>query len=420
MRFYPLLAMAAISALLLDGVIPGGVLEPTRASATEQTHDHDQHDDHDGHDDHDEHGEQAHNEQDQHPEEGLHLSAAERQEFGIAVDTAGPGDLNVRVNLSGEIVLNPDRVAHIVPRVPGIARRILANVGDPVRQGQILAVLESRELSEIKSAYLVAKHRLALSGTTFEREEKLWSQDISSERVYLKARQELAEAGIALRVAEQKLHALGFSGSYLTGLSFDNDERFTRYEMVAPFDGSVIKKHVALGEVLKDDAEAFVVADLSSVWVQLTVHPKDLPVLRVGQTVLITTGQNGLQIKAEVAYISPTLDEKTRAATLRLVLANTEGKWRPGSFVTATVTVDSHPVSLLLPKTALQTVDASPAVFVETPDGFAPQAVQIGRTNLTHVEILAGLRPGQRYVARGAFTLKAQLSKGDFGDGHAH
>lgn len=359
-------------------------------------------------------------EHDEHEDQGLHLSAAEQAEFGLRLETAAAGQLEVHIRLPGEVVLNPDRVAHIVPRVSGIAREVQANVGDRVKKGQVLAILESRELSEVKSAYLVAKKRLGLAQSTFDREAKLWKQDISSERVYLEAQQGLAEARIEARVAEQKLHALGFSEHYLTELSFDNDERFTRYEIVAPFEGSIIKKHVALGEVLKDDSEAFVVADLGSVWIQLTAYQKDLPFLSVGQSVHIEAGQSSLKATGTVDYISPIVDETTRAATARIVQPNPTGQWRPGSFITAVIDVDRLTVPLLVPKSAIQTVENQPVVFTENNGAFEAQPVRVGRTNATHAEILAGLRPDQRYVAQGAFTLKAQLSKGTFGDGHGH
>jgi cobalt-zinc-cadmium efflux system membrane fusion protein len=357
---------------------------------------------------------------DEHEDEALQLSAAEREEFGVRVVTAGPGELAAHVRLPGEIRVNPDRLAHLVPRVSGVARTVYANVGDQVRQGQVLAVLESRELSELKSAYLVARERLALAQTTFAREEKLWKQSISSERMYLEAQKGLVEARIEQRVAEQKLHALGFAEEYLANLSFESDASFTRYEMAAPFEGTIIRKHLALGEVLKDDTEAFVIADLRSVWVQLTAYQKDLPFLHLDQSVRISGDSGGGEATGTIAYISPIVDEATRTASARVVLSNPDGLWRPGSFVTATVDADRVGVALLVPKSALQTVEDQTVVFIETAEGFEPQPVSIGRTSQTHVEIAAGLHPGQRYVAEGAFTLKAQLSKGAFGDGHGH
>ncbi len=91
-----------------------------------------------------------------------------------------------------------------------------------------------------------------------------------------------------------------------------------------------------------------------------------------------------------------------------------------GLFVTGTITLGTVPVPILVPKTALQTLDEKTVVFVKDEDGFEPRAVTVGRFNGTHVEITSGLNPGQKFVSAGAFTLKAQLAKGSFGDGHNH
>ena len=365
--------------------------------------------------------------EDGHPEElrdgpggGVRLSAAELEEFGIEVAKAGGGRLPIQVHTPGEVQVNPNSLAHIVPRVAGVARRIHANIGDGVEKGQVLAVLESQELSEMKSAYLVARERLELARATFDREETLWEQSISSERVFLEARTGLAEASIEMRVAEQKLLALGFSADDLERLSFDADDLLTRYEIKAPFSGTIIYKHMTRGEVLKDDSEVFVVADLCSVWVLLTAYQKDLPRLRVGLPVHVRAGQGGPVETGSVDYISPIINESLRTASVRVVLPNPDGRWRPGSFVTATIEVDDVDVPVLVPRSAVQMMEDHAVVFVETEGGFVPQPVEIGRTNPTHAEVLAGLEAGQPYVALGAFTLKAQLAKGAFGDGHAH
>ena len=359
-------------------------------------------------------------EEDHDDEEGLRLSTAERAEFGIEVAQAAAGQLAIQVNTPGEVQVNPNLLAHIVPRVPGVARQIHANIGDQVEQNQVLAVLESQELSEMKSAYLVSQERLALAQATFDREETLWNQAISSERVFLEAKTKLAEARIELRVAEQKLLALGFSAADLKELSFDNDNRFTHYEIRAPFTGTVIYQHITQGEVLKDDSEAFIVADLRSVWVLLTAYQKDLPFLRVGQPVHIQSSQGGPETTGTVDYISPIINEALRTASIRVELSNPDGQWRPGSFVTATIDIEGVEVPLLVPRSAIQMMEDHSVVFVETDEGFVPQPVEVGRTNPTHAEILDGLEAGQPYVAQGAFILKAQLAKGAFGDGHAH
>ena len=369
-----------------------------------------------GHDAQKEHaGESGHGD-----EKAIRLTEAQRKEFGIELATAGPGSLKVQVELPGEIVPNADRVAHVVPRVPGVVREVRKVLGDHVRKGEILMVLDSKELADNKAMFLSAREKLDLAQANFDREEDLWKKKISPTQDYLQAKQARSEARIELRSAEQKLHALGYSDDYLAQLPSLPDVSYIRYEVVAPFDGVIIEKHVALGEVQKEDAESFRIADLSSVWVILGVYQKDIPSVRVGQPVVILAGHGIPDMAGEISYIGPLVGEQTRTATARVVLPNRGGQLRPGLFVTGRVTLSTVPIPILVSKTALQTIDEKTVVFVEDEDGFEPRTVTVGRSNGTHVEITSGLKSGQKYVSAGAFTLKAQLAKGSFGDGHGH
>ncbi|HEY7585924.1 MAG TPA: efflux RND transporter periplasmic adaptor subunit [Candidatus Deferrimicrobiaceae bacterium] len=378
---------------------------PTPAAREEGSHN-----DGRGHEEHDEHAENA----------VVRLGDAELKEFGIEVGTAAPGNLKIHVSLPGEVVPNADRLAHVVPRVSGVVREVRKGLGDRVHKGEVMAVLESRDLADAKAAFLNATEKLALARATFSREEDLWKKKISPEQDYLQAKQALAEARIELRSAEQKLHSLGFSDEYLAQLPSQPDMSYTRYEIAAPFEGTVIEKHISTGEAHKEDAEVFIVADLNSVWVNLSVYQKDMPFIRKGQPVVVSAGHGIPDTSGVISYIGPLVGEQTRTAVARVVLPNTGGNLRPGLFVTGLITVDSVPVSLLVPKTAIQTVEDKPSVFVKTDEGFVLQPVTVGRSNETHVEITSGIKPGTQYVKSGAFTLKAQLSKRAFGDGHAH
>ncbi|MCL5885293.1 MAG: efflux RND transporter periplasmic adaptor subunit [Deltaproteobacteria bacterium] len=358
---------------------------------------------------------------DGHAEEKLvRLTDAQRKEFGIELATAGPGLLKVQVELPGEIVPDADRVAHVVPRVPGVVRDVRKVLGDRVHKGEVLVVMDSKELADNKAAFLSAREKLDLAQSNYDREEDLWKKKISPAQDYLQAKQALAEARIGLRSAEQKLHALGFSDAYMVKLPSHPDESYTRYEIVAPFEGTIIEKHVALGEAHKEDADLFRIADLNSVWVNLSVYQKDIPSIRVGQPAVVSAGHGIPDLTGEISYIGPLVGEQTRTATARVVLPNRGGQLRPGLFVTAKVSLGAVPVPILVPKTALQTLDELTVVFVEDEDGFEPRPVTVGRTNGTHVEVTSGLKPGQKFVSAGAFTLKAQLAKGSFGDGDGH
>ena len=362
-----------------------------------------------------------HGEEDKHEEEGVvKLSDKEMKEFGIVIDKAGPGKLSRYITLSGEIAINSDRMAHIVPRVGGVVRDVRKKLGDMVKKGEVMAVLESRELADAKAAFFAAKERRMLAETNFKREKALWEKKISSEQVYLNAKLALAETGIELRSSEQKLRALGFSDSDLSRLADAPDSTFTFYEITAPFGGTVIEKHITLGEVLKNDSEAYVIADLRSVWVNLDLYQKDLPLVKNGDTVIISAGSGIPDVTGKISYIGPIVREQTRTALARVVLPNKKSLLRPGLFINAKVTVEQVEVSLLVRKTAIQNIDNKPVVFILDEDGFEPRPVVVRRSDALNAEITSGITAGQQYVVKGAFTLKAQLAKGSFASGHAH
>jgi cobalt-zinc-cadmium efflux system membrane fusion protein len=341
----------------------------------------------------------------------VHLDEAAVKESGIETATAGPGKLQVHDTLSGEIAFNSDRLAHIVPRVPGVVREVHKNLGNTVRTGDVLAVLESRDLADAKAAYLAALARLALAQANFTREERLQQEKITAEKDFLESKQALAEAQITLRSAEQKLHALSLTEADVQALPSHSETSYTRYEITAPIDGTVVEKHIVLGEVFKDDSNpCFVIADLTSVWVDLKVHQQDLSHIRPGQAVVINGGAD-LQTEGTIAFVSNIVSETSRMAFARMTIPNPEGCWRPGLFVTGQVVIDEVSVPVVVSKDALVRLDGQACVFLQTDRGFMPQAVMVGRSNESSVEITAGLEAGQGYVRRGAYALKSELNK---------
>ena len=393
-------------------------------------HDHDElmHDEHEAADDctDDEHEDGDDCTDDEHEEhidgDIIHLTDAEIKGLGIETATAEPGNLQIQLHFPGEININADKMANVVPRMQGVVRKVNKNLGDTVRSGEVMAVIESRELADVRALFHAAMQRVELAEANYKREKRLWEKKITAEQEYLDARIALAEARIELASAEQKLLALGFSTKFLKDLPHDPNEILTEYEIVAPFDGKVIEKDITLGEVLREDKIAFVVADLSMVWVDLSVYQKDLAYVREGQHVIISVGQGIPDAEGIISYLGPTVADDTRTALARVTLPNKEGQWRPGLFVTARLVKEKTPVPLLIPKSALQNLEGEACVFVHHREGFKTQNVSVGRTNKTHAEILTGLKVGQSYVTKGAFELKAKIvtSTLDSHAGHGH
>ena len=405
-----------IVALAVLGTLAGPIAEVRSLLAQESehaTHSREEHEEHNREDRAGDHEDEA-----QH----LRLTADQRERFGIAVLPAGPGSLRNEVRLPGEIVFNEDRVVHLVPRVAGIAREVARTVGDPVKSGDVLAVIDSRELADARATYLAAKARAGLSEAAAGRERTLWEKQISSEREFLEAQQALAEARIELRLAEQNLHALGLSNAAFQELDRNNDEVITRHEITSPIDGVITQKHIALGESLSGDTHIFTIVDTDIVWVNLTVYTKDLSAVRKGQVVVLRVDHSGVQARGEVAMVTPFAEEATRSATARVVLDNSDGRWIPGTFVTGTISTALEDLPVVIPRDAVQTLEGREVVFVEHEDGFETAPVTVGRADRERIEIRSGLEPGTSYVAEGAFELKATIITRDLGShaGHGH
>lgn len=384
--------------------------------------DHEEHEaaaEHDDHEEHDDHGHEAHAD---HEEEGLRLTAEQRKRFRIKAQPAAPGSLRSEISLPGEIIFNGDLVVHMVPRVAGIVRKVNKTVGDSVKTGEILAVIDSRELADAKAEYLAADARRALAEKTFRREKQLRDKQVSSEQDFLEAEQAFAEANIEMRSAKQKLYALGLSVPAINSLEEEQGEAITRYEIRSPIDGVVTEKHLSLGESLEADADILTVVDMSSVWVNLSVHTKNLAAVKKGQDATLRIDHSGAQARGRIAMVTPFVEAATRSATARVVLDNADGRLIPGTFVTGLISLTEENVGIVIPRKAVQVVEGRSVVFVEHEGEFEMTQVKTGRSDRRNVEILGGLEVGDTYVAEGAFELKATVvtSSLDAHAGHGH
>jgi cobalt-zinc-cadmium efflux system membrane fusion protein len=398
---------------IVAGLSEGEYVVTQGANAVAETEHRKGHDDHDheGHDDHDDHDDSM-----------VKLSDEEMKRFGIEVGKVKAGDIALHIKVPGEIVINSDRLAHIVPRVSGIVQEVKKNLGDIVKEGEVMAIIESRELADVKAAYLTSIEAYRLAEPYFKREEKLWGKKISSEQEYLDAKKALSEATIEMNKAKYKLRALGLSLEYIESLTSESAEQFTTYKISAPFNGTIIEKHITLGEVISEDDDIFVVANLDTVWVDLRVPQKDASSIKKGQKVTISGKSDTTKIEDTIDYVHSLIDEQTRTKLARVVLDNTSGQFLPGTFVTANVQVGESESDVIVNKSVLQNIDDKACVFVQSAQGFEPRPVIIGRSNETCVEIIDGLESGEIIVTENSFRIKAQLEKAAAGEqtGHGH
>lgn len=433
----------------------------------------------------------------------VNMTPAQIQEMGLQLKKAKPEKLQMHVSLNGEVLINTDRVAHIVPRVPGVVRQVYKTLGQSVARGELMAVLESTELGRAKIDYFTQQQQLKMAQTTYghertinqgtnkilkvlhdqppldalrkfkgdvhmghegsqlitaytnlviskqnyDREKILYDKKISNQVDLLKAeseykklqavydatyhevefisRQELlnkqmsvtvAQAG--LNTAQQRLKLLGLPGGEWQRLQQgqQGERASAQLEIRSPFSGTVVEKDITLGEALRDDANIFTIADLSTLWVNLNVFQKDLPLIHTGQKVIVSAGYGIPDTTVRIDYVSPMVNEKTHTAFARIVLPNEHRIWRPGLFVTGRLVVDEVAAAVAVDKSSLQKLAGQTVVFVRTVKGFRAQPVKTGRGNVAQIEILQGLTAGQEYVSKGSFSLKAEALKSTIAD----
>jgi len=321
--------------------------------------------------------------------------------MGIKITRAVRGVVTREIRVPGEIKVNSDRMAHVVPQTPGMVLQVSAVLGQQVKKGQVLAVIGSRDLAEAKAEYLVSVE----------------------EQDFLAARQALAETKILERSARQKLLMFGVLPSNLPQLGKEPEEEFAFYRVVSPFDGTVIGKRIVQGEMIDEQTDVFVVADLSSVWVDLAISQDAISAVQEGHTVTIRL-PDGSKSETKIGFVSPIVASDTRTVLARATLPNPNDRFRPGTFVDAGIRVPSKEETVVIPKTSVQLVNDSPCVFVWGVADFELREITTGATDGRQIEILQGLRSGEAVASENAFHLKAEFAKSAGGEsgghGHAH
>ncbi len=341
-----------------------------------------------------------------HEEGRVDLSPEALKNADLEIVVAGQQSVTSTLELPGELSLNANALAHVTPRIGGTVREVKKQLGDVVKKGDVLAVLESRDYASLQTDVKAAKERLSLADSTYKREEKLWQEKVSAEKDYLAAKNALALAKVDYEAAVRKLSAVtAQSNSTVNG-----------YPIVASMDGSIIERHIGVGEVLAETTKVFTIANLSTVWVNVAVYAKDLSRVAVGQTATVRSEGIETTRTGTIDFVGQVVGEPTRAAAARIVLKDPGTQWKPGLFVTASIVLDEAKVPVAIYSDAVQMIEQQPVVFVADDKGFVVRHVKIGRGGQAGdrrvLEVVDGLTAGEKYVAKNSFVLKSQLLKG--------
>lgn len=332
------------------------------------------------------------------------LSARQIADAAIEVVRPTVGGVAGAIELPAMITGDPQRVQIVSASLSGRVVALNCNLGDTVKRGVPLAIIESREAATLQAEVEAASARANLAETNLGREQRLFDQKVTSQQDLIAARTAAIEARIALRLARQQVSATGGGGGALN-----------RIGVKAPISGAVIARLATLGQTVAADAELFRIADLSRVTITTSLLPADAGRVKPGDRVEVTAP--GRRQQGRVTFVSPVLDEANRLVPVIASLDNRSGQWRIGEAVTVAIYLPaSGERAIAVPSTAVQMINDKPMVFVRTTTGFRPTPVTLARTDGGQVIIASGLDGSERIAATNSFILKAELGKADAGD----
>lgn len=382
-------------------------------------------------------------------ERRLQFASAEAVEkVGLEVDVAHQRPIIEAVVANGEIRYDETRMAPLVSRVSGTAWRVYKRVGDQVREGEILALIDAAEIGKAKAAFLQAITHVRHETTNVDKLKPLAASQTVSGRQFREAEATLEDAQIALHGAQQALTNLGFSidGDELAAASIDEiaqDLRFlglpddlaarintatsNLFPVKAPIDGVVVDRSLVAGEVVETNAPLFSVADVGQMWLMLDVREEDVKLLSLGQKVLFhpTNGDDEDDVEGSLSWISTSVDDQTRTVEARVDVGNAAGRLRANTFGTGRIVLREEAQAVVVPTEALHWDGCCHVVFVRdknyltvgAPKFFHVRKVRPGVKSSSGTEIIVGLLPGEVIATKNSVVLEAQLLKSNLGAG---
>lgn len=351
------------------------------------------------------------------------LTAAQRANAELAFATVEARREAGTLEASAQIEPAAERMAVIASRVPGRILSVKASLGDRVRAGSALVVLDSPDVGQAKADYLSALATASVTRGTATREKQLFDRRISAEREWREAEADALRAEAAARAAENRLHALGVEDSELEALRTERHYDATM-TLRSPINGLIAERQAAAGQIVEPMNALLTVVDLREVWTVVDVYEQNIAQVRTGQSVeVVTTAYPNEIFRGRVASVGAVIEAQSRSVKVRITLANPGERLKPGMFATVRIQGinSSATPTLYVPSGAVQRDGSRSIVFLPLGDSaFVVREVRVGRRSGDTVEILQGLAAGERIVTAGTFLLKSELRKGELGEGDEH
>ncbi|HET6880160.1 MAG TPA: efflux RND transporter periplasmic adaptor subunit [Pirellulales bacterium] len=366
--------------------------------------------------------------------------------LGIDVDVVQERPMRDTVTANGELTFDPTRLAHLSSRVSGSVAAVLKTIGDEVRSGDVLVLIDAAQVGEAKSRLLKNMVELDLRRTTADRLRELARSKLVTAKALSEAEAAFQEAQIAVVSARQTLLNLGFDVPDDQGNDIERLEKEMRFlgipaeslsalppgakttNLIAvrsPYDGVVLSSDVVVGEVVDASHVLLTVADPHRLWLLLNVRQEDAKHVSLGLPVQFHPDDGSPLVAGEISWLSPSVDVRTRTLQARVVMNVVDRPLRGQTFGTGTIVLREEPDAVSVPAHAVQSTGDAQFVFVRDKNYlkegsfklFYARQVRTGARGGEYVELLAGALPGEVVATTGSASLLAQLLRGNLGAG---
>ncbi len=334
--------------------------------------------------------------------ENIRFSDAFAKRAGLTDEEVSVELVSPVIAVNGTMTFDPRQFVMLGARISGRVRKLTRVQGDTVKQGELLAEIESAELGRAESQVLAARAKEKVAEADMKRERHLADADISPERDAEVAHANYEAARAERMAAEQAVAALGGGDSGHIGV----------LAVRSPIAGRVVTAKAARGQVVEPSDTMFEVADLSTLWLELHIFERDIAKVRVGDEVSISPmNDDHRAIVGKVDHVGDVVDAQSRTAEVRVIVDNSKASLRPGESVVARIQTTSPATrSLSVSKRAITRVDGQPTVFVLLDKNVVePRVIEIGASDPERVAVKSGLKEGDRVVVGGMFALKSEI-----------
>lgn len=325
---------------------------------------------------------------------------------GLETVPAMPSERGIEVLATATLVVDNARSAVVSARASALIREFLVDLGDHVRKGAPLAILESNEVAHLRGELLAAQADEQVAVSAHERELALRDQGISAAKTMQEAERDLTEARARVQAARSSLAMLGAL-----------DGEAGRFQLLAPVSGIVTARRHSVGTLVGPEEPVFEIVDTSVLWAEIDIPETQAMRIQVGQRVELEVAGLDEPVAGAIDYLSPVIDRHTRTVRARATLDNRLGLLRANTYARARIFASSGLSGVVVPREAIQEAEGVLLAFVSISDTeFVTRRVRAIPTDLDWI-VTSGLEPGERVVTTGSFLLKTETLKGSIGAG---